>query len=109
MTSTSKMQHQQNGESRTRGWRHAWPLERILFAMAGTVTLLSAALAATVSPWFLVGTGFMGAGLLFAGATGICALATMLSKMPWNRPTAATGPTPGANACSSAGSRSCCG
>ena len=37
-----------------------WPLERILFAMAGTVTLLSALLAVTVSPWFLVLTAFVG-------------------------------------------------
>lgn len=37
-----------------------WPLERVLFAMAGTVTLLSAALAAVVSPWFLLLTAFVG-------------------------------------------------
>lgn len=37
-----------------------WPLERILFSMAGTVTLLSALLAATVSSWFLVLTAFVG-------------------------------------------------
>jgi hypothetical protein len=38
----------------------AWPLERILFAMAGTVTLLSALLASVVSPWFLILTAFVG-------------------------------------------------
>ena len=37
-----------------------WPLERILFALAGTMTLLSAALSAFVSPWFLVLTVFVG-------------------------------------------------
>jgi hypothetical protein len=37
-----------------------WPLERILFAMAGTMTLVSALLAALVSPWFLVLTAFVG-------------------------------------------------
>lgn len=37
-----------------------WPLERVLFAMAGTVTLLSAALSALVSPWFLLLTAFVG-------------------------------------------------
>lgn len=37
-----------------------WPLERALFAMAGTVTLVSALLAAVVSPWFLVLTAFVG-------------------------------------------------
>lgn len=40
--------------------RTSWPLERVLFALAGTMTLLSALLAATVSPWFLLLTGFVG-------------------------------------------------
>ena len=37
-----------------------WPLERVLFALAGTMTLLSALLAAFVSPWFLLLTAFVG-------------------------------------------------
>jgi hypothetical protein len=37
-----------------------WPLERVLFALAGTMTLTSAALAALVSPWFLLLAGFVG-------------------------------------------------
>jgi hypothetical protein len=37
-----------------------WPLERVLFALAGTVTLLSAALAAAVSKRFLLLTAFVG-------------------------------------------------
>jgi hypothetical protein len=40
--------------------RPGWPLERVLFALAGTMTLLSAALAALVSPWFLLLTAFVG-------------------------------------------------
>jgi hypothetical protein len=40
--------------------RTSWPLERVLFALAGTMTLLSALLAATVSPWFLLLTTFVG-------------------------------------------------
>ena len=31
------------------------------------------------------GTVAVGAGLLFAGATGICAMAHLLQAMPWNR------------------------
>lgn len=38
----------------------SWPLERILFAMAGTVVLVSVLLAVLVSPWFLVLTAFVG-------------------------------------------------
>jgi hypothetical protein len=37
-----------------------WPVERVLFAMAGTMTLLSALLAMLVSPWFLLLTAFVG-------------------------------------------------
>ena len=37
-----------------------WPLERVLFAMAGSVTLVSALLAALVSLWFLLLTAFVG-------------------------------------------------
>ncbi len=37
-----------------------WPLERVLFALAGTVTLISALVAALISPWFLLLTAFVG-------------------------------------------------
>ena len=37
-----------------------WPLERVLFAMAGTASLVSAALAAAVSSWFLLLAAFVG-------------------------------------------------
>ena len=37
-----------------------WPLERVLFALAGSMTLLSALLAAVASPWFLLLTVVVG-------------------------------------------------
>ena len=37
-----------------------WPLERVLFAMAGTMTILSSLLATLVSPWFLLLTAVVG-------------------------------------------------
>lgn len=37
-----------------------WPLERVLFALAGSVTLLSVLLAVLVSPWFLILTLLVG-------------------------------------------------
>jgi hypothetical protein len=40
--------------------RRGWPLERVLFALAGSMTLLSALLAVVVSPWFLLLTVFVG-------------------------------------------------
>jgi hypothetical protein len=39
---------------------HCWPLERVLFALARSVTLLSVLLGALISPWFLVVTAFVG-------------------------------------------------
>jgi hypothetical protein len=37
-----------------------WPLERALFALAGSMTLLSVLLTALVSPWFLLLAAFVG-------------------------------------------------
>lgn len=52
---------------------------------AGSMVLAGSVLSATVSPWFLILTGFFGAGLLFSGLSGTCPMANMLSFMPWNR------------------------
>jgi hypothetical protein len=49
-----------------------WPLERILFLMAGTMTGLSALLAALVSPWFLLLTGFVAINQLAFVTLGNC-------------------------------------
>jgi hypothetical protein len=57
-----------------------WPLERILFAMAGTVVLLSALLAAFVSPWFLLLTAFIGINQWMYVAFGACPASLVLKK-----------------------------
>ena len=49
-----------NSNSNSTDRSSRWPLERILFAMAGTVTLLGALLAAVVTPWFLLLIAFVG-------------------------------------------------
>jgi hypothetical protein len=49
-----------------------WPLERVLFLMAGTMTGLSALLAAFVSPWFLLLTGFVAVNQLAFVILGNC-------------------------------------
>ena len=58
-----------------------WPLERVLFALAGTVTLLTALLAATVSPWFLLLTGFVGVNQWLYVAAGACPASLALSRL----------------------------
>ena len=50
----------------------------------GAVNLLGFGLAYAVNPMFLIIPAFTSAGLLFAGVTGTCALATILGMMPWN-------------------------
>jgi hypothetical protein len=63
-----------------------WPLERALFAMAGTVTLLSALLAATVSPWFLLLTAFVGLNQWLYVAAGDCPASLIFKRVLGLRP-----------------------
>ena len=58
-----------------------WSLERILFLMAGTMTGLSAVLAALVSPWFLLLTGFVAANQLAYVAFGNCPSSLVLRRL----------------------------
>lgn len=55
-----------------------WPLERVLFALAGTMTLTSAALAAFASPWFLLLTAFVGANQWLYVMFGACPASLVL-------------------------------
>jgi len=55
----------------------------------GALVVIGAALAAAVSPWFVLLAGGVGAGLVFAGTTGFCGMARLLAKMPWNKVAAA--------------------
>jgi hypothetical protein len=57
-----------------------WPLERVLFALAGTMTLLSAALAAAVSPWFLLLTAFVGVNQWLYVVVGACPASIVLRR-----------------------------
>ncbi|MEO5576774.1 MAG: DUF2892 domain-containing protein [Gaiellaceae bacterium] len=60
--------------------RGGWPPERLLFALAGTLTLASAALAVLVSPWFLLLAAFVGLNQwLFAGV-GACPASIALER-----------------------------
>ena len=66
--------------------RRGWPLERVLFALAGTVTLVSAALAALVSPWFLLPTAFVGVNQWLYVAVGACPASLLLGRWFGLRP-----------------------
>ena len=70
--------------------RRPWSIERQVRATAGSLVLLTMLLAYLVSPLFLIGTAFIGAGLLFSGVSDICMMALLLGRLPWNRTTNAT-------------------
>ena len=53
-------------------------LERIIRMIAGTFVLVSVALAAFVSPWWLLFTAFVGANLLQSSITGWCLMEDLL-------------------------------
>ena len=53
--------------------------------IVGGLILLGMLLSLAVSHWFLVIPTFLGAGLVFAGATGFCGLATILDRLPYNK------------------------
>ncbi len=59
----------------------AWPLERVLFALAGTVTLLSVALVALVSTWFLLLTAFVGVNQWLYVLFGACPASLILGRV----------------------------
>ena len=58
-----------------------WPLERVLFLMAGVFILASVALAVVVSPWFLLLTAFVGLNQLMYVAFGTCGAALILTRV----------------------------
>jgi rhodanese-related sulfurtransferase len=64
-----------------------WSLERQVRAAAGTLILITMTLGRFFSPYFFLGTAFIGAGLLFAGISDTCMMGLLLAKLPWNRPT----------------------
>lgn len=84
-----------NVEGGTQAWQEAdlpvvrgkktMSLERQVRITAGFLALLGAVLAVTIHPWFVGLSGFVGAGLMFAGITDTCAMGMALAKMPWNR------------------------
>ena len=52
---------------------------------AGMIVLIGSLLGFFVSPWFFALSGFIGAGLVFAGVTDVCGMAMFLAKIPCNR------------------------
>jgi hypothetical protein len=58
-----------------------WPLERVLFAMAGTMTLVSASLGALLSPWWLLLTAFVGVSQWMYVSVGRCPASVVIERL----------------------------
>ena len=73
------------------GEKRVFPLMQQVQLTIGIGVLTGVILSKTVNPNWVYLSAFFGAGLTFAGSTGWCGLAILMSKMPWNRVTCAAG------------------
>lgn len=71
-----------------------FPLMQQVQIIIGSGVLTGVILSRLVHPDFIWLSAFFGAGLIFAGSTGWCGLAILMSKMPWNRVPGQTCGTP---------------
>jgi rhodanese-related sulfurtransferase len=60
-------------------------LERQVRIAAGALVFIGVLLAQFVDSRFIWSSGFVGAGLVFAGVTDFCGMGLLLAKMPWNK------------------------
>ncbi|QIF03997.1 rhodanese-like domain-containing protein [Roseimicrobium sp. ORNL1] len=60
-------------------------LERQVRIVAGSLVLVGVLLGWFVHPAFVWISGFVGAGLVFAGITDFCGMGLLLAKAPWNQ------------------------
>lgn len=65
--------------------RQPWAMERQVRVVAGALVVATVVLAVTASRYFLIGTALVGSGLVFAGVSNTCMMASVLGRMPWNR------------------------
>lgn len=76
---------QQAGYDTERSAQAPISLQRQVQITAGSLVFLGTLLGAVVSPWWLLLSGFVGAGLIFAGLTNTCGMAMLLARLPYNQ------------------------
>lgn len=62
-----------------------FPIMRQVQITAGSLVFLGFLLSLTVHPGFVYLCAFVGLGLMFSGISGLCPMARVLEKMPWNK------------------------
>lgn len=65
--------------------KYPLPIMRQVQIVAGILILAGVAMGYAADKSFFLLSGLIGAGLLFAGVSGWCGMAVLLSKMPWNK------------------------
>ncbi len=68
-----------------RGTRKVISLERQVRIAAGSLVLAGFLLGWFLNPLFFILSGFVGAGLIFAGITDWCGMGLLIAKAPWNK------------------------
>ena len=68
-----------------RGATKVMSLERQVRIAAGAIVLCGVLLSHFVHPSFIWLSGFIGAGLVFAGITDWCGMGMIIARMPWNQ------------------------
>lgn len=64
--------------------RKTMSIERQVRIGAGSMVVAGVVLGAMLNPLFLIISGFVGCGLIFAGVTDWCGMGLVLARMPWN-------------------------
>ena len=64
--------------------RKMMSLERQVRIAAGALVFTGALLGYFVNPAWIALSGFVGAGLIFAGITDTCGMGMLIARMPWN-------------------------
>ena len=78
------------GKPLTAAENRLWSMERQVRITAGALVLTFFGLGLLTSRKFFAGAALVGAGLVYAGVSDTCMMASVLGRMPWNRPGKAT-------------------
>lgn len=74
------------GKPHTMAAHKPWSMERQARVTAGAPILAFLGLGILISKEFFFGAGLVGAGLVYAGVSDTCMMASVLGRMPWNNP-----------------------
>lgn len=74
------------GKPLTASANKPWSMERQVRVTAGSLVLAFFGLGLLTSKKLFIGAGLVGAGLVYAGVSDTCMMASVLGRMPWNDP-----------------------